>query len=98
MGKFESNTLKHIFNDNDISQKEIGAILGITQAAISKKISALNFTLEDIILISEAKGKDFFEEMSSLLPITIRNKHDKSEYKSPLEEAIINLVKRKLKL
>jgi predicted transcriptional regulator len=97
MEKNASNTLKHIFNDNDLSQKEIGSILGKTQAGISKNISELNFTVKEIVQISEAKGRDFFEELSVLLPITIRNKNDKGEYKSLVEEAILNLVKKKLK-
>lgn len=88
-----TNSLRFIFSDLDISQKELGSILGITQAGVSKKISSLNFTIEDIVKISEAKKIDFFYELRNLLSEPIRNNHSSKESYSEIERAIINLVK-----
>jgi predicted transcriptional regulator len=92
-----TNQLKHIFNDTDITQKEIGNILGITQAGASKKILACNFTIVEIVKISEYKGIDFFTEFKVFLSETLRNNNNTEAYKSPLEDAVINLVKKSLK-
>jgi predicted transcriptional regulator len=61
------NSLKFIFADLDLTQKEIAKILNVSQAALSKKILSLNFNIEEILTISNAINKDLFTELSTQL-------------------------------
>jgi predicted transcriptional regulator len=94
MNKDMTNSIKSIFKDTDLSQKEIALILDVTQSNVSKKIVAANFTLVELFKLSKAKEYDYFSAFSNLLPSSLRNSIKPKEYKSEVETAILNLVRQ----
>lgn len=91
-----ARTLSGIIKDKNIAQKDLTDIFQVkNQGGVSKRFITGNVTIDELFAMSVKYNFDFFMELSTYLPSDIRNTYTIKEYVSPVEVAILNLVKKK---
>jgi hypothetical protein len=90
-----SLVLQAFLKNKNIAQKDMTDVFNVkAQGGVSKRFVTGYVTIDELFLLSEKYGIDLFSELSKQLPNSIKARNSDKEYISPIEEAIISLVKK----